>query len=194
MFTGIIESTGIVKNVLNKKNNVVLTIKADFSSELYIKQSIAINGICLTVEKKNNDSFEVTAIEETIQKTHLAFIKKLDRVNLERALKLNDRIDGHIVQGHVDKTTICENIKLKNGSWEFTFKKEPNDDLLIKKGSITINGVSLTIASLTTHSFSVAIIPYTFSNTTFENLKKGDCVNIEFDILGKYLKKLNFTN
>jgi len=194
MFTGIIESTGIVKNIKENDKNLVLTIKVDFTSELYIKQSIAINGICLTVEKINNDSFEVTAIEETIQKTHLNFIKKLDKVNLERALKFNDRLDGHIVQGHVDKTTICEDIKLKNGSWEFIFKKSPNDDLLIKKGSITVNGVSLTIAKLTTHSFSVAIIPYTFNNTTFENLKIGDCVNIEFDILGKYLKKLNITN
>ncbi len=194
MFTGIIESIGIIENIQKQNNNIVLTIKAKFSSKLYIKQSISINGICLTVESHNSNSFKVTAIKETIKKTHLIFLEKLDEVNLERALKLNDRIDGHIVQGHVDKTTICEKIQVKNGCWECTFKRTSKNDLLIGKGSIAINGVSLTIAKITATSFNVAIIPYTFNNTTFKNLKEGDHVNIEFDILGKYLKRTNSPN
>lgn len=191
MFTGIIETLGQVKNIVKEGENVHFTIKSDITQELKIDQSVAHNGTCLTVVDINNDEYRVTAIKETLDKTNLGNLKVDDVVNLERAMKLGDRLDGHIVQGHVDETGVCTNIKDENGSTVYTFEyNSDKNNVTIEKGSITINGVSLTVVNSTKNGFSVAIIPYTWENTTFKNLQVGDVVNLEFDVIGKYVARL----
>lgn len=196
MFSGIIESMGIISDIRKDGSNVHFTIKSDLSGESYIDQSIAHNGVCLTVVQKNADSHIVTAIEETLKKSNLSKLKVNDIVNLERSVLANSRMDGHFVQGHVDLTTTCNEVTEAGGSWYFSFKlPERQNKLVVPQGSICINGVSLTVARLSDNDFTVAIIPYTFEHTNFKTIKKGDFVNVEFDILGKYivnyLEKIN---
>lgn len=191
MFTGIIETTGVVKALKHEKSNLHMTIEAPFTSELKINQSIAHNGACLSVIYINDKQYTVTAIQETLNKTNLSFLKPGDKINLERCLRIGDRLDGHMVQGHVDCTAICTQTKEKNGSTEFTFSYKHNGDFItVPKGSICVNGVSLTVVNSGYDFFSVAIIPYTLQHTNFSTIKKGDVVNIEFDILGKYATRL----
>lgn len=191
MFTGIIETLGTVTNVRKEQENVHLTIRSSITNELKIDQSVAHNGVCLTVVDIKNDEYTVTAIKETLDKSNIGFLKTNSIVNLERAMKLGDRLDGHIVQGHVDETGICTNIKDENGSTVYTFKyNSDNNNVTIEKGSITINGVSLTVINSTKKGFSVAIIPYTWENTTFKTLQVNDTVNLEFDVIGKYVARL----
>ena len=191
MFTGIIETLGSITNVEKEQENLHLTIKSSITHELKIDQSVAHNGVCLTVVDINNDEYTVTAIKETLDKTNIGFLKTNDIVNLERAMKLGDRLDGHIVQGHVDETGVCTNIKDENGSTVYTFEyNSDKNNVTIEKGSITINGVSLTVVNSTKNGFSVAIIPYTWENTTFKKLQVGDKVNLEFDVIGKYVARL----
>src|SRR5690606_1348715 len=178
MFTGIIEAQGEVVGLTTDKNNLHIKVKAKMVSELKIDQSVAHNGICLTVVDVTPDSYTVTAINETLEKTNLNHLKTGDRINLERGMKLGARLDGHIVQGHVDQTGRCKNIKEVNGSWIFTFEYDPEmNNITIEKGSITVNGVSLTVVNSRKNEFSVAIIPYTYNNTNFNNLNEGDVVN-----------------
>lgn len=191
MFTGIIETLGVIENIKKSDTNLQITIKSSITPELKIDQSVSHNGICLTVVAVEANSYTVTAIDETIQKTNMASWKIGDVVNLERAMKLGDRLDGHIVQGHVDQIGICSNIEDLNGSWRFTFKYDQDlNNLTIEKGSITINGVSLTVVNSKTNEFSVAIIPYTFENTNFRTFEIGTLVNLEFDVIGKYVTRL----
>ncbi|MDG1039788.1 MAG: riboflavin synthase [Polaribacter sp.] len=192
MFTGIIESLGEVVEIVKEKDNLHVTMKCDFAAALQVDQSVAHNGVCLTVVAINNEKYTVTAIKETLDKTTIGQLSVGDTVNLERAMKLGDRLDGHIVQGHVDETAICSNILAQNGSTIFTFKySTSSSNLTIEKGSITINGVSLTVVNSKDYEFSVAIIPFTKEHTTFYQLKENDQVNLEFDVLGKYVVKLN---
>lgn len=191
MFTGIIETIGVVANSVKEQGNLHLTIKSDITHELKIDQSVAHNGVCLTVVAIKNDEYTVTAIKETLDKTTIGYLKIDDIVNLERAMKLGDRLDGHIVQGHVDGTGICKNISDEDGSTWFTFQYERNkNNLTIEKGSITVNGVSLTVINSKENEFSVAIIPYTKEHTTFKTLQLNDIVNLEFDVIGKYVARL----
>ncbi|MCL7764138.1 riboflavin synthase [Polaribacter sp. Z014] len=191
MFTGIIETLGTITNITKEQDNIHLTVKSNFTNELKIDQSVAHNGVCLTVVNIKNDTYTVTAIKETLNKTNIGRLNVNDSVNLERGMKLGDRLDGHIVQGHVDQTATCINIKKDNGSTIFTFKYDAGtNNITIEKGSITINGVSLTVVNSKKDEFSVAIIPYTTENTTFKYLKLNDCVNLEFDVIGKYVSKL----
>jgi len=191
MFTGIIETLGTVTNLVKEQENVHLTIKSSITNELKIDQSLAHNGVCLTVVDIKEDEYTVTAIKETLDKTNIGKLKTADIVNLERAMKLGDRLDGHIVQGHVDETGICTKIKDENGSTVYTFEyTSDKNNITIEKGSITINGVSLTVVNSTKSGFSVAIIPYTWENTTFKTLQVGDTVNLEFDVIGKYVARL----
>lgn len=191
MFTGIIESMGIVKDLKTDLNNLHLIIECPFTNELKIDQSIAHNGICLTVVNINGNQYTVTAIEETLKKTNLSNLKINDEVNLERAMKLGDRLDGHIVQGHVDQIAICKHIENVSGSWKFTFQYDSSlNNITIEKGSITVNGVSLTVVDSKKDQFSVAVIPYTYKNTTFKRFKIGTEVNLEFDVIGKYVSRL----
>ena len=191
MFTGIIETLGVIENIKKSDTNLQITIKSSITPELKIDQSVSHNGICLTVVALEANSYTVTAIDETIQKTNMSSWKIGDVVNLERAMKLGDRLDGHIVQGHVDQIGICSNIEDLNGSWRFTFKYDQAlNNLTIEKGSITINGVSLTVVNSKTNEFSVAIIPYTFENTNFRTFEIGTLVNLEFDVIGKYVTRL----
>lgn len=191
MFTGIIEGLGKIKSIVNEKENKHITVLCNFVSELEIDQSIAHNGICLTVVELFEDSYTVTAIKETLDKTNLKNSKKGTVLNLERAMVLGARLDGHIVQGHVDQTAICSDIKEESGSWVFTFTYDAKKgNVTIEKGSITVNGVSLTVVNSLHNRFSVAIIPYTYQHTNFHTLKIGDGVNLEFDVLGKYVAKL----
>ncbi len=191
MFTGIIESTGKIISTTNELSNKVFEISCAFTDELKIDQSIAHNGVCLTVTAIQDKNYFVTAIQETLLKTNLGRLKQGDKVNLERCMPANGRFDGHIVQGHVDQTGICTSIKDQNGSWVFEFDYDPaQGNMTVEKGSICINGVSLTVVNSSITGFSVAIIPYTFEHTTFNLLKQGDVVNLEFDIIGKYIKKL----
>ena len=195
MFTGIIESLGEVRKIVKEKENLHVTIKSGFTNELKVDQSVAHNGVCLTVVEIQDDEYTVTAIKETINKTAIGDLEIGEKVNLERAMKLGDRLDGHIVQGHVDETGICSSIIEQNGSTVFTFTySSESSNLTIEKGSITINGVSLTVVNSKDYEFSVAIIPFTKEHTTFHQLKKGDKVNLEFDVLGKYVVKLNSLN
>ena len=189
MFTGIIEDLAEVIYLKKEKENLRITCSSSFTNELKIDQSLAHNGVCLTVVDINGDTYSVTAIEETLQKTNLQYLEVGDQINIERALKLGDRLDGHMVQGHIDQTAKCTEIIKKEGSHIFTFRYKYLGNITVEKGSISINGVSLTVLESKEESFSVAIIPYTFNNTTFQNLKVGDYVNIEFDILGKYIRK-----
>jgi len=192
MFTGIIEDLGIIKNLEVEGENLHITVQTSITSELKIDQSVAHNGVCLTVISIDKDNYIVTAIKETLDKTNLGKLKSGDFVNVERAMKLGDRLDGHIVQGHVDQTAKCISIKEEDGSWVFTFKYDKAlNNITIEKGSITVNGVSLTVVNSKIDEFSVAIIPYTYKHTTFNKLKVGDTVNLEFDVIGKYVKRLN---
>jgi riboflavin synthase len=192
MFTGIIESLGEVINIEKEGTNTHFTIKSDFTEELKIDQSVAHNGVCLTVVGINNNEYTVTAIQETLQKTNLNTLKIHDDVNLERGMKLGDRLDGHIVQGHVDQTGKCIEIKEENGSWIFTFEYDSSiGNVTIEKGSITVNGTSLTVVNSKNKQFSVAIIPYTYENTVFNKFVKGTEVNLEFDVIGKYVARLH---
>lgn len=191
MFTGIIEDLGIVKNLQKEGSNLHITIFSKLTPELKIDQSVAHNGVCLTVVSIKEEEYTVTAIEETLQKTNLNTLEVDHPVNLERAMILGTRLDGHIVQGHVDQTATCINIEQKNGSWIFTFEYDSAlNNVTIEKGSITINGVSLTVVNSQKNSFSVAIIPYTYNHTTFSEFKISTTVNLEFDVIGKYVKRL----
>lgn len=190
MFTGIIETVGEINQLVREGENLHIDIKSPLAQELKIDQSVSHNGVCLTVVKINEGSYRVTAIQETLEKTNLKMLQKGAWVNLERAMKLGDRLDGHIVQGHVDGTAICKNIEEANGSWIFTFEYKNPEFSTVEKGSITVNGVSLTVVDSRKNTFSVAIIPYTFEHTNFKYSKIGDTVNLEFDIIGKYVKNL----
>ena len=191
MFTGIIEEVGEVVLLKKDKENMHITVKSNFCSELRIDQSLAHNGVCLTVVDLNENNYTVTAIKETIDKSNIGDLKIEDKINLERAMLLGDRLDGHIVQGHVDQVAKCSKIKELEGSWFFTFEyDEKLQNLTIEKGSITINGVSLTVVNSEKNSFSVAIIPFTFEHTNFHKIRVNDLVNLEFDVIGKYVAKL----
>ena len=191
MFTGIIEAIGIVKNIQKKGENIHITLNCPFTNELKIDQSLAHNGCCLTVVNIENDNYEVTAIAETLEKTNLNSWINGSKVNLERCLRFDGRLDGHIVQGHVDLTGIVEKIEDQDGSYFVTIKYDETDDFTtVPQGSITVNGISLTVAESDFGKFSVAIIPYTWEFTNMHNLKTGDVVNLEFDIIGKYVTKL----
>ncbi len=191
MFTGIIEDIGVVSNLKTELDNLHISIKSTITSQLKIDQSVAHNGVCLTVVDINNDEYTVTAIKETLDKTSLSKLQIDDNVNLERAMKLGDRLDGHIVQGHIDQTATCTNVKEENGSWVFTFKYDSAlNNITIEKGSVTVNGTSLTVVNSKKDTFSVAIIPYTYAHTNFNTFKTGTVVNLEFDVLGKYVAKL----
>lgn len=191
MFTGIIETLGIVKEIRKEQGNLHLTVASEITHELKIDQSVAHNGICLTVVQIDQNQYTVTAIQETIDKTAIGTWQVGDTINLERAMKLGDRLDGHIVQGHVDQTGTCTSITEANGSWVFTFAYDPAlSNITIEKGSITVNGTSLTVVNSAAHSFSVAIIPYTYEHTNFHTYKVGTQVNLEFDVIGKYVARL----
>lgn len=191
MFTGIIEEVGKVDHITQEGSNYHFNIQANFANELKIDQSVAHNGVCLTVVACNENSYQVTAIKETLDKTNLGNWKVGTAVNLERGMRLNAHLDGHIVQGHVDQTATCTSVKEEDGSWMFSFSYSPKQqNVTIEKGSITINGVSLTVVDSGLNNFSVAIIPYTYEHTNFHTLKKGDVVNLEFDVIGKYVKRL----
>lgn len=190
MFTGIIESIGKVENIEKDGENYHFTFQSDISKNLKIDQSVAHNGVCLTVTSQDNMEHQVTAIYETIQKTNMSSLKIGSLVNLERCLKIGDRLDGHMVQGHVDDTVVCTKINEEDGSWRIGFEGENlNEKLIVDKGSICINGTSLTVAKINNKFVEVAIIPYTYENTNFKQLKLNDMVNIEYDILGKYILK-----
>tara|TARA_Y100001947_G_C10209921_1_gene248709 strand:- start:70 stop:657 length:588 start_codon:yes stop_codon:yes gene_type:complete len=191
MFTGIIEEVGKVIDLKREDENLHITVEANFSSELKIDQSVAHNGVCLTVVDLKENLFTVTAIKETLAKTNLGELKVGNPINLERGVILGERLDGHLVQGHVDQTAICIGIEEQNGSHLFTFEYESKlKNVTIEKGSITVNGVSLTVVNSQINKFSVAIIPYTLEHTTFRNLQVNDKVNLEFDVIGKYVKRL----
>lgn len=191
MFTGIIETLGAIQEIKKENTNIHIKINSSITNELKIDQSVAHNGICLTVVAIEDSFYTVTAIDETIKKTNLAHWKAGDNVNLERAMKLGDRLDGHIVQGHVDQTGTCIVAEQTNGSWLYTFEyDEKLNNITIEKGSITVNGVSLTVVNSKKNQFSVAIIPYTYENTNFKNFKIGTKVNLEFDVIGKYISRL----
>ncbi|MFT4662603.1 MAG: riboflavin synthase [Patiriisocius sp.] len=189
MFTGIIEKVGIVRNVHPFKNNLKFLIESDFKDELQVDQSVSHNGVCLTVEEINDKGYIVTAIKETLEKSNIGGLMAGDKVNLERSMKLGGRLDGHIVQGHVDQVAACVGITEEDGSWTYDFEFEPltEEYVVVEKGSITVNGVSLTAFNAYKGQFSVGIIPYTYEHTNFNSLKFGSVVNIEFDILGKYV-------
>ncbi|MBD3863040.1 riboflavin synthase [Olleya marilimosa] len=195
MFTGIIETLGTVKQLTTVKDNLDITIESTITNQLKIDQSVAHNGVCLTVVEINDDQYKVTAIKETLDKTNIGDLQINDIVNIERAMKLGDRLDGHIVQGHVDQTAICIEATETNGSWLYTFEYDPKlNNITIEKGSITVNGVSLTVVNSQKNSFSVAIIPYTYEHTNFKQFKIGTKINLEFDVIGKYVKRLNELN
>jgi riboflavin synthase len=189
MFTGIIEGLGIVKTIAKEGENIHFTIDADFTDELKIDQSVAHNGCCLTVVEINNREYVVTAILETLEKTNLGQWDVGTKVNLERCMIMNGRLDGHIVQGHVDTTATCTNIEDQDGSYKFSFEYD-SSDVTVEKGSVTVNGTSLTVVDSKDKGFSVCIIPFTFEHTNFHQLKIGDQINLEFDIIGKYVAKL----
>ncbi|MBC8046431.1 MAG: riboflavin synthase [Fimbriimonadaceae bacterium] len=191
MFTGIIETFGTVVHLQQENSNLHITIQSSITSELKIDQSISHNGVCLTVVAINNDTYSVTAVDETLQKSNLRKLKIRDAINLERCLKIGDRLDGHIVQGHVDLTVQLINIEDKNGSYFFTFSFDKNyAKYIVEKGSICVNGISLTIVHAKENEFSVAIIPYTWENTNLKQLKIYDDVNLEFDVIGKYVERM----
>ena len=194
MFTGIIETLGTIQEIKKDKDNAHITIASSITDELQIDQSVAHNGICMTVVAIKKDLYTVTAIGETIKKTNISNWQIGNKVNLERAMKLGDRLDGHIVQGHVDQIGNCITAKETNGSWYYTFEYDESlQNITIEKGSITVNGVSLTVVDSGKDNFSVAIIPYTFEHTNFNSFKVGTKVNLEFDVIGKYVSKL-YTN
>ena len=194
MFTGIIEDIATVVNLKKDKENLNITCSSNITNELKIDQSLSHNGICLTVVAIENNNYTVTAVKETLQKTNLSNLKLNDKINLERSLKLSDRLDGHIVQGHVDHTAICKNIVEQEGSYLVIFEFKKNQNIIVNKGSICVNGVSLTVVESSDNTFSVAIIPYTWKHTNFKYFKKGTIVNIEHDVIGKYLQKIIHKN
>jgi riboflavin synthase len=190
MFTGIIETIGTIEEVISSGTNLTFWITSPISAEFSIDQSVSHNGVCLTVEEIKNGQHKVTAIDETLVKTDLKSWKKGMAVNIERCLQMNGRLDGHIVQGHVDSTATCTQVIAKEGSWEYTFEFNAKfATLIIEKGSITINGISLTLFNVTNNSFSIAVIPYTYQHTNMQFLQKGNEVNIEFDMIGKYVNR-----
>jgi riboflavin synthase len=190
MFSGIVEAQGIIKEIIKEGSNKHFKIQSSLAHDAYIDQSIAHNGVCLTVVNIEGDLYTVTAIEETLLKSNFDEIQVGDIVNLERAIMAHQRMDGHFVQGHVDSTAFCKKIELKDGSWNFHFQTNPEfDNLLVVKGSVCINGVSLTLVNAEASDFSVSIIPYTYEHTNFSKIKLNDKVNIEFDIMGKYILK-----
>jgi riboflavin synthase len=192
MFTGIVEEAANVVALEKDKENLNLTLECSYVHELKIDQSISHNGVCLTVVKKDDKTYTVTAIQETLQKSNLGQLKVGDKVNLERSAKLDGRLDGHIVQGHVDQTAVCTKVEEADGSWYFTFEYEPAQDdyITVEKGSVSVNGVSLTVVNSKDNSFQVAIIPYTYDYTNFHQIQPGTTVNLEFDIIGKYIAKI----
>ena len=190
MFTGIIENLSKIKEIKKEGDNLSINFISDIASELKVDQSISHNGICLTVVKIVDKTYCVTAIKETILKSSIQKWKTGDLINIERAMKLGDRLDGHMVQGHVDQTAVCKNIIEEDGSWYFDFEYSASENMTIEKGSIAVNGVSLTVVNSKENSFSVAIIPYTYNHTNFKNMRIGDMVNIEFDMIGKYITKI----
>ncbi len=196
MFSGIIEEAATVVALEKDKENLHITMQCSFVNELRIDQSIAHNGVCLTVVKKTGETYTVTAIKETLDRSNLGLLKIGDKVNIERSMLMNGRLDGHIVQGHVDQTAQCVEVKEADGSWYFTFSYTCNKEmakkgyLTVDKGSVTVNGVSLTVCNPTEDSFQVAIIPYTYEHTNFHQIKKGSTVNLEFDIIGKYVSRI----
>jgi riboflavin synthase len=200
MFSGIVEEAATVVALEKDKSNLHLSLRCSFANELKIDQSVAHNGVCLTVVKKDGDVYTVTAIQETLDKSNLGSLKIGDKVNLERSMLMNGRLDGHIVQGHVDQTAECVEVKESDGSWYFTFKYAVNKEMAaqgymtVEKGSVCVNGVSLTVVNSRDDRFSVAIIPYTYDFTNFHQIKPGTIVNLEFDIIGKYLSKLMVVN
>lgn len=197
MFSGIVEETAVVTAVEKDKGNVDLTLKCSFADELKIDQSVAHNGVCLTVVRKGDGGYTVTAMKETLERSNLGLLKAGDRVNVERSMQMNGRLDGHIVQGHVDMTAECVSMRDADGSTYFTFGHRYDKDMArrgyftVDKGSVTVNGVSLTVCEPTADTFTVAIIPYTFEHTNFSDIRPGSIVNVEFDILGKYIARLN---
>lgn len=191
MFTGIIEAFGEVVNLEKDQENLHIQLKSPLAKALKIDQSLAHNGVCLTVVEQNDESYTVTAIQETLDKTNLGQLQLRDKVNLERAMQLNARLDGHMVQGHVDQTAECVAITSEEGSWRFTFQYDSQSkNVTIEKGSITVNGVSLTVVDSKKDQFSIAIIPYTYDHTNFHQFEIGTMVNLEFDLIGKYIKRL----
>jgi len=191
MFTGIIEDLGILKKIEKEEGNINLYFKSKLTQELKIDQSLSHNGVCLTVVSVDNDIYKVTAIKETLDKSNLGELKVNSIVNLERAMKSNARLDGHYVQGHVDQIAKCLDVKETDGSWYYEFEYDnTSNNITIEKGSIAVNGVSLTVVDSKLNGFSVAIIPYTYNNTNFKKIQRGDTVNIEFDMIGKYISKL----
>lgn len=196
MFSGIIEEAATVVALEKDKENLHITMQCSFVNELKIDQSVAHNGVCLTVVKKTGETYTVTAIKETLDRSNLGLLKIGDKVNIERSMLMNGRLDGHIVQGHVDQTAQCVEVKEADGSWYFTFSYTCNKEmakkgyLTVDKGSVTVNGVSLTVCNPTEDSFQVAIIPYTYEHTNFHQIKKGSTVNLEFDIIGKYVSRM----
>ncbi len=191
MFTGIIETLGNIANIVKNQTNIDFTIASNISNQLKIDQSVAHNGVCLTVVNVSANTHTVTAIDETLQKTNLCTWQIDTLVNLERCMQINGRLDGHIVQGHVDQTAVCKAVTETDGSWLYTFEYESNfNHITVEKGSVTVNGISLTVVNSQNNQFSVAIIPYTYQNTNLKTVQLGDKVNIEFDIIGKYVAKL----
>ena len=190
MFTGIIETIAVISKIEKKQGNLNITLKSSLTATFKIDQSISHNGICLTVVFIKNNEYVVTAIDETIQKSSIGSWRAGDLINLERAMKIGDRLDGHMIQGHVDQIGKCSKIIQKNGSWVFTIQYAKSNNVTVEKGSIAINGISLTVVNSNESDFSVAIIPYTYEHTNFKNLNTGDSVNLEFDILGKYIAKM----
>ena len=197
MFSGIVEETAKVVKVEREKDNMHFTLSCSFANELKIDQSVAHNGVCLTVVKLEEGTYTVTAMKETLNRSNLGLLKEGDLVNIERSMIMDGRLDGHIVQGHVDQTAICTNVQDDNGSWIFTFEYNSSKEMIergyftVDKGSVTVNGVSLTVCNPTQTTFQVCIIPYTFENTNFKNIKKDTVVNLEFDIIGKYICRKN---
>lgn len=191
MFCGIVEEAATVIKVEKDQENLHITMECSFAQDLAIDQSVAHNGVCLTVVRKNANTYTVTAIQETLLKSNLGLLQPGDKVNLERSMIMNGRIDGHIVQGHVDQTAVCTDVKEADGSWYFTFSYDDSKgNLTVEKGSVTVNGVSLTVVNSQKDSFQVAIIPYTYEHTNFHQIKPGTVVNLEFDIIGKYIAKI----
>ena len=190
MFTGIIEKMAEVIDIHTNKNNLDILFKCDLLSELKVDQSISHNGVCLTVADISNDTYLVNVVKETIDKSNFSSLKVGDKVNIERSMMINDRLDGHIVQGHVDQIAKCVSIEEQGGSYNMSFNYEKSDNITVEKGSICVNGISLTVCNSKENTFSVAIIPYTWDNTNLKNIKVGDTVNLEFDIVGKYIAKL----
>lgn len=196
MFSGIVEGMGTVVSIVREQENVHLTLNCDFTSELKVDQSLSHNGVCLTVVRIDGNRYTVTAIKETLLKSNLGVLQVGDKVNLERSMKMDGRLDGHIVQGHVDQTAVCASVTEAEGSWYYTFSYDFDIEkarlgyMTVEKGSVTVNGVSLTVVNSRDNSFQVAIIPYTFEHTNFHAIKKGSVINLEFDIIGKYLSRL----